>query len=84
MIAFLSLCALAQTPDDHWETIKTEHFRVYFPEDAEGWAVPMAQRLESIRADVVDEVGFDPPHRMQILVTDPYICTYLRVLVHII
>lgn len=71
MIAFLALSAFAQSPDDAWRTIRTEHYRVHYPADAEAWAVPMAEHLESIRAAVVQEVGFDPPGRVPILVQDP-------------
>lgn len=71
MIAFLALTAYAQSPDDAWRTIRTEHYRVHYPADAEAWAVPMAEHLESIRAAVVEEVGFDPPGRFPIVVSDP-------------
>ncbi len=71
MIAFLALSAYAQSPDDAWRTIRTEHYRVHYPEAAEAWAVPMAEHLESVRAAVVAEVGFDPPGRVPILVQDP-------------
>ena len=68
---FLALPALAQSPAADWRTIETPHFRVHFPAESEAWARRSAERLESIRERVAAEIGFTPPERVDVLVTDP-------------
>jgi len=63
--------AAAQTPAAEWRTVETAHFRVHFPAEYEAWSVRAATRLESIRAEVVKEIGFDPPQRIDVVVGNP-------------
>src|ERR1700674_766542 len=73
---FLALIAIAsaaraQGPSADWRTITTAHFRVHYAKEYEAWAMRAASRLESIRAAVVKEVGFDPPQRIDVIVGNP-------------
>ncbi|HEY3056524.1 MAG TPA: hypothetical protein VGK31_11400 [Thermoanaerobaculia bacterium] len=63
--------ARAQGPSAAWRTISTAHFRVHYPAEYEAWATRAASRIESIRAAVVKEVGFDPPQRIDIVISNP-------------
>jgi hypothetical protein len=71
LLALLPLPAFAQGPAADWRTLATPHFRVHYVAAAEGWARGAAARLESIRARVVAEVGYDPPEIVDVLVSDP-------------
>ena len=70
LIAIAS-AARAQGPSADWRTITTAHFRVHYAKEYEAWAMRSASRLESIRAAVVKEVGFDPPQRIDVIVANP-------------
>jgi len=74
-LTFLSLLFAstihAQAPHEPWRTIVTPHFRVHFPAQYEAWATRAAQRLESVRAAVVAEVGFAPETVTDVLVENP-------------
>jgi len=61
----------AQTPNDRWMTVETEHFRFHYPESAEDWALQGADHMESIRDRVIAEVGWAPPKKMDIVIRDP-------------
>lgn len=61
----------AQGPAADWRTASTEHFRVHYPAETEAWALRAASRLESIRAAVIDEVGYEPPQIVDVFVSDP-------------
>lgn len=63
--------AWAQGPDAAWRTLRTPHFRVHYAMEYEAWSRAAASRLESIRAAVVKEVGFDPPQITDILIGNP-------------
>jgi len=63
--------AVAQTPNADWRTVTTTHFRVHYTAPAEAWALRAASRMESVRARVVAEVGYEPPQVTDVLVTDP-------------
>src|SRR5688572_11896270 len=68
---FASLGAAAQRPHEDWRTIETAHFRVHYPREYEQWSQRAASRLESIRTEVVKEIGFAPPHKIDVLVGNP-------------
>lgn len=76
MVALLALLlagnAEAQSPDDRWRTVRTEHFRVHYPEEAEAWALDAASRLDGIREQLTEEIGFAPTRTVDVLVLDPY------------
>ena len=73
LLAFLLLAAplSAQGPSADWRTVTTPHFRVHYPVESEAWARGAAARLESIRERVVEEVGYEPPEVVDVLVSDP-------------
>ena len=73
VVAFLGLAvaAGAQAPSDEWQTITTAHFRIHYPRAYAAWSVRAASRLESIRAAVVTEVGYDPPHTIDVVIANP-------------
>ncbi len=63
--------ALAQGPSAEWRTVSTPHFRVHYTAPAEAWALHAASLLESVRARVSAEVGYDPHQVVDVLVADP-------------
>ena len=67
----LSSSLNAQGPAADWRTLSTPHFRLHYPAPSEAWARGAAARLESIRARVVAEVGYEPPEVVDVLVSDP-------------
>jgi hypothetical protein len=74
MIVFLLLTApavFAQAPSAAWRTMRTAHFRIHYPAPYEAWANKAASRIESVRAAVVTQVGFDPPQIADVLVENP-------------
>lgn len=74
MIVFLLLTApavFAQAPSAAWRTMRTAHFRIHYPAPYEAWANKAASRIESVRAAVAKEVGFDPPQITDVLVENP-------------
>ncbi|HYG61960.1 MAG TPA: hypothetical protein VEL74_05230, partial [Thermoanaerobaculia bacterium] len=62
---------LTQGPAGDWRTVTTEHYRLHYPAPSEAWARYAAVRLESIHERVVQEVGYDPPEVVDVLVSDP-------------
>lgn len=67
----IASAAHAQGPSADWRTITTPHFRVHYPAQYEAWATRAASRVESIRAAVVKEVGYDPPSLIDVIVSNP-------------
>ena len=67
----VSIAARAQAPSADWRTITTPHFRVHYPAEYETWSVRAASRLESIRAAVVNEVGYDPAQTIDVVIANP-------------
>src|SRR5712691_4200405 len=67
----MTSAAYAQGPSADWRTITTAHFRMHYPRQYEVWATRAASRIESIRAAVVKEVGFDPPQRIDVVISNP-------------
>jgi hypothetical protein len=72
VIAWLGMVAAAQTPSERWQTVKTEHFRVHYPEVASAWSLDAASRLEEWHSRVAEEVGWMPPQRIDVVVVDPF------------
>ena len=54
-----------------WYTVETEHFVFHFPEPYRVWTLALASRMEGIRSQVGQVVGFLPPRRVNIVVDDP-------------
>ncbi len=80
-VAALGLIALAATPRlvqaqasrawQDWRTIETEHFVVHFPERYRAWTIALTERLEGVRGQVANVVGFLPRRRVNVVVDDP-------------
>ncbi|MFT6159208.1 MAG: hypothetical protein ACJAZO_002839 [Myxococcota bacterium] len=51
--------------------LETDHARVTYPVSAEAFASEVAAEFESIRANVIDEVGYEPSQIFTILIRDP-------------
>lgn len=66
-----ALAAQAPRPWQDWRTVQTEHFAVHFPERYRAWSLALAERLESVRTQVANVVGFSPRRRVDIVVDDP-------------
>ena len=73
LLAFFLVLApvRGQGPAADWRTITTSHFRVHYPASSEAWARRAAARLDSIREQVVAEVGYAPLEVVDVLVSDP-------------
>jgi hypothetical protein len=63
--------ARAQGPSADWRTFETVHFRVHFPAPFEPWARHAAAELEAIHTRVTGLVGYVPPERIEVVVSDP-------------
>ena len=73
-VALLSgTAANAQTarPALDWRTVETEHFTFDFPEQYREWTLALAARMEGIRAQVGQVVGYLPTKRVHFVVDDP-------------
>ncbi len=53
----------------YW-TYETAHFRVHHPHNLDAVARRVAQLCESTRARMIDEMGYEPDHATEILLTD--------------
>ncbi len=71
LIALFSLSAWGQLPHADWKTIETAHFRFHFPAEYEAWTRLAAERMESIRARLIEDIGYAPPQKVDVLVMDP-------------
>ncbi|HEX6100244.1 MAG TPA: hypothetical protein VF432_28275 [Thermoanaerobaculia bacterium] len=72
LLAFVLAPALfAQGPSADWRTIELPHFRVHYPAEYEAWAMRAAERLESTRELVSQEVGFTPSQIIDVIVINP-------------
>jgi len=63
--------ARAQSPSADWRTLETVHFRVHYPAPFEASARHAAGELEAIRGRVAAFVGYAPPGRIEVVVSDP-------------
>ena len=65
--------AEAQTvrPALDWRTVETENFTFHFPEQYRVWTLALAARMEGIRTQVGNVVGYLPTKRVHIVVDDP-------------
>ncbi|MBK5258061.1 MAG: PD40 domain-containing protein [Thermoanaerobaculia bacterium] len=70
-VLLAAISVRAQAPHDDWRTLETAHFRVHYPNEFEAWSRRAASRLESIRAAVVKEIGYDLPERIDVVITNP-------------
>ncbi|MFL5620567.1 MAG: TolB family protein [Gemmatimonadaceae bacterium] len=54
-----------------WHSTQTEHFVFHYPSAYREWTFALADRIESLRTEVADVVGFAPRKRVHIVVDDP-------------
>jgi len=54
-----------------WHTVETPHFVLHFPTEYRAWSLSLAQRIETVRSQVVDLVGYGPRRRVHIVIDDP-------------
>ena len=54
-----------------WHNTQTEHFVFHYPSAYREWTFALADRIETLRNEVADVVGFTPPNRVHIVVDDP-------------
>ncbi len=71
LLVAASAAALAERPSGAWRTIETPHFRVHFPAPFERWASRAASSLEGVYPRVSEYVGYSPPRRIDVVVSDP-------------
>ncbi|HEX9081608.1 MAG TPA: hypothetical protein VF768_04970 [Holophagaceae bacterium] len=76
LLPFLSALPLlaaprVQAPDAPWVTFTTAHFRIHCPTAFEAFGRDVASRVEGIRAQYLDRVGYTYPGPIDILIQDP-------------
>ena len=71
LLVALSAAAMADRPSGAWLTIETPHFRVHFPKAFERWASRAASSLEGVYPRVAEYVGYEPPRRIDVVISDP-------------
>jgi hypothetical protein len=54
-----------------WHTTQTEHFVFHYPTAYRDWTFALADRIEALRTEVADVVGFTPRTRVHVVVDDP-------------
>jgi hypothetical protein len=54
-----------------WHSVETPHFVLHYPSAYRDWTLALAQRIESVRADVVALVGYGPTRRVHVVIDDP-------------
>ena len=62
---------LGADPAHSWRTIATVHFRVHHRAEHAQWAQDVASRIEAVRAEVVQLVGYAPPLVVDVVIDDP-------------
>ena len=64
-----------QSPDAHWKTIKTKHYRIYYPANPKGgfepFAFEVASKIEGIHSKVAELVGFETKGPVNVFIQDP-------------
>lgn len=71
LLTLITVPAFAQSPAERWLTVTTPHFRVHYPVQYEAWAQRAASTLESERAAVARETGYEPGQITDVLVINP-------------
>lgn len=66
------LRAQVEVPSLRWKSFETAHFRIHFEPELEAWARQVAERMESVRSAVAERVGYAYPHKIDLLVEDPF------------
>ena len=73
LLSIAGIRAGAQSPRPwlEWHSVETEHFVLHYPEQYRAWTLALAARIEGVRAQVQNVVGFAPATRVHIVVDDP-------------
>jgi hypothetical protein len=75
LLLFLPLSLDAQGPAPRpwldWHTVETPHFTLHYPTAYREWSLSLAQRIETVRTQVVALVGYGPRRRVHIVIDDP-------------
>ena len=77
LLGLLSLPALLmadpgnQAPRAPWRTLRTAHYAIHYPPMLADWAEEVAARVEGIHARVTALVGYENPHTVQLILSDP-------------
>jgi len=66
------LAAQVEVPSLKYRTFETPHFRIHYEPELEAWARQVAERMESVRTAVADRVGYAYPHKIDLVVEDPF------------
>jgi hypothetical protein len=61
----------APRPWLRWHSTQTEHFVFHYPSAYRDWTFALADRIEALRSQVAEVVGFAPGKRVHIVVDDP-------------
>jgi hypothetical protein len=62
---------VATRPHLEWRTVRTAHFTVHYPAEAEAWTLDLVPRLEAVHDEVAAAVGFTPTGRVTVVIEDP-------------
>jgi hypothetical protein len=54
-----------------WKTTETEHFVFHYPSEYRVWTLALAERIEGVRTQVEQVVGYGPRQKVHVLVDDP-------------
>ncbi|HEX7942727.1 MAG TPA: hypothetical protein VF488_13020, partial [Gemmatimonadaceae bacterium] len=54
-----------------WHTVETPHFVLHYPTAYREWTLSLAQRIETVRTEVVALVGYGPRRRVHVVIDDP-------------
>jgi Tol biopolymer transport system component len=67
----LSAQGAAPRPWLHWHTAETQHFVLHYPSAYREWTLSLAERIEALRGQVEQVIGYAPSRRVHIIVDDP-------------
>ncbi|TKB49869.1 hypothetical protein FCL40_06865 [Ferrimonas sediminicola] len=70
LVALMTRLAWA-TPDRHWQTLETEHYRIHFTPEHETWARRLALDADRLQRAVGEAVGHQLPAKVDLVVRDP-------------
>ncbi len=71
-ISAAPLAAQVEVPSLRWQTIETANFRIHYEPQLEAWARQVGERIESVRSAVAARVGYSYPHKIDLIVEDPF------------
>ena len=54
-----------------WRTTETEHFIFHYPAEYRAWTLALAERIEGVKSQVEQVVGYGPRARVHVVIDDP-------------